>query len=95
MNKLSKILIVIIIILMIALGLMAYLYFDMRGIAKEHLEAYVRIAKEIYKLNDRELNDMEIIEYVKSIEDSEERRAIINIFIENGELTQDVADGLY
>ena len=36
-----------------------------------------------------------LFEYVKSIEDSEQRRATINIFIENGELTQDVADGLY
>ena len=65
------------------------------GIDDHYLRISLKISKEIYKLNDRELNDMEIIEYVKSIEDSEQRRATINIFIENGELTQDVADGLY
>ena len=74
---------------------MTYLYFDMRGIAIENRDAYIRAAKVIYMLNDREPNDERTIEYVKSIEDPEERKALIKMFIENEELTQDVANELY
>lgn len=95
MNRLSKVFLIVIIILLIALGIMTYLYFNMRGIAKEHLDAYVRAAKGLYELSYREANDERTIEYVKAIENPEQRKAVINIFIENGELTQDVANELY
>lgn len=44
MNKLSKIFLTIIIVLVIALGIMTYLYFNMRGIAKRNLGYYVDAA---------------------------------------------------
>lgn len=52
MNKLSKIFLIINIILVIALGIMTYLYFDMRTIAKQNLDAYVDAATEILKINE-------------------------------------------
>lgn len=52
MNRLSKIFLIINIILVIALGIMTYLYFDMRTIAKQNLDAYVDAATEILKINE-------------------------------------------
>lgn len=46
MNKLSKIFLVIILILVIALGIMTYLYFNMRENAKYNLEELLKSAEE-------------------------------------------------
>lgn len=50
MNKLSRIFLIVVIILSIALGIMTYLYFDMRTIAKRNLDAYVDAATSIYEI---------------------------------------------
>lgn len=95
MNRLSKIFLVIIIVLIILVGVLTYLYFDMRRIAKDNLEAYTRAATVIAENLTVKTNDSELIERVKSIEDSEQRRQTIDILLENGDLTQEVADELY
>lgn len=50
MNKLNKIFLGIIIVLVIALGTMTYLYFNMRKQAIENLNAYLNAANVIYDL---------------------------------------------
>ena len=50
MNKLSKIFLVIIIILIIALGIMTYLYFDMKGNAQAMRDSYVSISTDLINL---------------------------------------------
>ena len=51
MNKLNKIFLSIIIILVIALVIMTGLYFNMRRIAKENLNSYVNVAEEVLRWN--------------------------------------------
>lgn len=50
MNKANKIFLVIIVVLIIALGGMTYLYFNMRKQAIENLNAYLNAANVIYDL---------------------------------------------
>ena len=50
MDKLSKIFLVIIIILIIALGIMTYLYFDMKGNAQAMRDSYVSISTDLINL---------------------------------------------
>lgn len=50
MNKLSKIFLGIIIILVIALGIMTYLYFNMRTIAKNNLNNLLEECEEKWEL---------------------------------------------
>lgn len=50
MNKLNKVFLVIIIILVIALGIVTSLYFNMRQVAHENLEAYLNAEKQITEL---------------------------------------------
>ncbi len=50
MNKLNKILVCIIIILVIALSIITYQYFKMKNIAKENFNNYTNALSEIYKL---------------------------------------------
>ena len=66
---------------------MTYLYFDMRGIAIEYRDDLVGFSKQLYyEAVKRE---------IKEIEDPEERRLEINRRIEEGELTQDIANEIY
>lgn len=47
MNKLSKLLLVIIAILVIALGMMTFSYFNMRKAAQENLDLYLKAESKI------------------------------------------------
>lgn len=94
MNRLNKIFLVVIIMLVIALAVMVYMYFDMRKTAKTNLDAYVEAANKLVEINSKP-NRQEIIDDVKSIENPEERALAIKIHLENGDLTQDVANTLY
>ena len=49
MNKLSKILLVVILLLVIALSVMTVQYFKMRGSAKENFRLYMETNTELYK----------------------------------------------
>lgn len=50
MNKLSKILICIILILVIALAIMTYQYFKMKDTAKENFDNYTNTLNDYYEL---------------------------------------------
>ncbi len=52
MNKLSKIFLSIIIILVIALIIMTYLYFDMRNTAREFLNSYSEATSNLVSINE-------------------------------------------
>ncbi len=52
MNKLSKILLFIIIILIIALGIMTFSYFKMKTAAQDNLNLYLEANKKIMQLNE-------------------------------------------
>lgn len=57
MKKVTKIIIsIVIIVLIIALSIMTYLYFDMKDIVKENQNTTIRLAEENWK-KDCELND--------------------------------------
>lgn len=60
MNKLNKIFLIINIILVIALGIMTYLYFDMRKTAKINLDAYVDAATALLEINEAKNQDSNI-----------------------------------
>lgn len=94
MNKLNKILLIILLILVIALSVMTYMYFDMRKTAKKNLDAYVEAATKLLEVNSK-TNGHYIIDDIKSIENPEERAIAIQIHLENGDLTEDVAKDLY
>lgn len=94
MNKLSKIFLVTILILIIALSIMTYMYFDMKKTAQKNLDSYVEVAEKLVEINNKP-NGQHIIDEIKSIEDPAERAMAINIHLENGDLTQDVANDLY
>lgn len=51
MNKLSKVFLVIIIILVVALGIMTYLYLNALRIAKNNFESMITSSDQIYELN--------------------------------------------
>ena len=51
MEKLNKIFLGIIIVLAIALIVMTYMYFKLRKIAKENLNAYINLSKQLQTLN--------------------------------------------
>lgn len=53
MNKLSKIFLVIIIVLIVALGIMTYLYLNALKIAKNNLESIIKSANEVFEANKR------------------------------------------
>lgn len=46
MNKLSKIFLIIIVILMIALGILTYLYFNMRKVARNNLDELLKTSEQ-------------------------------------------------
>ena len=76
MNKLSKIFLVIIIILIIALGIMTYLYFDMKGNAQAMRDSYVSISTDLINLKgDYEKN--------KKIQDNEHFINAINFILDH------------
>ncbi len=52
MNKLSKILLLVIVILVIALGIMTSSYFKVKKAAQENLSLYLEAEKEIMQLNE-------------------------------------------
>ena len=60
MDKLSKIFLVIIIILIIALGIMTYLYFDMKGNAQAMRDSYISISTDLINLKGDYESDAEI-----------------------------------
>lgn len=63
MNKLSKIFLGIIIILVILLVLITGLYFDMRKKGFEFRDAYIEIATELYNINlENENNNLNNVE---------------------------------
>lgn len=94
MNKTRKILLLSIIILIIALGIITYLYFDMRKEAYKFRDAYCEVTDRLVKINSVP-NQKNIIEEVKAVEDPEERAILIEIYLENGNLTQEIANQLY
>ena len=53
MNKLSKILLLVIVILVIALGVMTFSYFKVKKAAQENLSLYLEAEKEIMQLNEK------------------------------------------
>lgn len=57
MNKLNKIFLAIIIILVILLGIMTAMYLNMRKAAKRSLDEVLKISEEKYELNNQ-LNDL-------------------------------------
>ncbi len=57
MNKLNKIFLTIIIILVILLGIMTAMYLNMRKAAKKSLDEVLKISEEKYELNNQ-LNDL-------------------------------------
>ncbi len=57
MNKLNKIFLAIIIILVILLGIMTAMYLNMRKAAKKSLDEVLKISEEKYELNNQ-LNDL-------------------------------------
>ena len=60
MDKLSKIFLLIIIILIIALGIMTYLYFDMKGNAQAMRDSYISISTDLINLKGDYESDAEI-----------------------------------
>ena len=60
MNKLSKIFLVIIIILIVALCIMTYLYFDMKENAQTMRDSYVSISTDLINLKGDYEADAEI-----------------------------------
>ena len=60
MDKVSKIFLVIIIILIIALGIMTYLYFDMKGNAQAMRDSYISISTDLINLKGDYESDAEI-----------------------------------
>ena len=64
MNKLNKIFLVIIMILLIALGIMTYLYFNMRKSAKNNLDMFLNEAEQLSKANEKlsKYQDLEAVE---------------------------------
>ncbi len=62
MNKLSKILIVIVIILTVALIIMTGLYFNMRNKAIENLNAYLNASQAIHDM---------VLEYQEEVKNNE------------------------
>lgn len=95
MNKLSKVLLSIVIILTIFLGIITYLYCKMVRIANEFRDGYIEAATELSNMNLKDKNNEEFIKYIKSIEDKEIRRSVIDIYVENGDITKDMAKELY
>lgn len=96
MNKLNKIFLVIIIILIIGIITITCLYFNMRETAKENLNGYLEVASLLYDItSSNKPNNESVIEFVKSVEDSKERKALIDVYVENGDLTEEVAKELY
>ena len=67
MNKLSKVFLVIIIILIIALGIMTYLYFNALRIAKNNFESIITSANEVFEANKRIEQLEKLLETEKSI----------------------------
>lgn len=57
MNKLNKIFLAIIIILVILLGIITAMYLNMRKAAKKSLDEVLKISEEKYELNNQ-LNDL-------------------------------------
>ena len=57
MNKLNKIFLAIIIILVILLGIMTAMYLNMRKAAKKSLDEVLKLSEEKYELNNQ-LNDL-------------------------------------
>lgn len=57
MNKLNKIFLAIIVILVILLGIMTAMYLNMRKAAKKSLDEVLKISEEKYELNNQ-LNDL-------------------------------------
>ncbi len=57
MNKLNKIFLAIIVILVILLGIMTAMYLNMRKAAKRSLDEVLKISEEKYELNNQ-LNDL-------------------------------------
>ena len=94
MSKSSKILLVFVIVLIIALAVMTYLYIDMKKTAKENFNAYLEAANKLHEMNSQP-NNKGIIDEVKAVTDPEERAELIKVYIENGSLTPDVAKDLY
>ena len=56
MNRLSKVLLVIIVILTIALGIMTHAYFSMKKAAKENLNYYLEAKGELLKIQHPDAN---------------------------------------
>lgn len=57
MNKLNKIFLAIIVILVILLGIMTAMYLNMKKAAKRSLDEVLKISEEKYELNNQ-LNDL-------------------------------------
>ena len=96
MNKLNKIFLGIIVILVIVIIAITYLYFNMRETAKKNLNGYVEVASLLYDItSSNKPNNESVIEFVKSVEDPKERKTLIDIYVENGDLTEEVANELY
>lgn len=57
MNKINKIFLAIIVILIILLGIMTAMYLNMRKAAKRSLDEVLKISEEKYELNNQ-LNDL-------------------------------------
>ncbi len=94
MDKLSRILLIVILILTIGLISMICLYYDIREKAYENLNAKEK-TEIIIQTSKGNLNEKATIEYVKTIDDKEERKEFINTYVKFRMLTQDVADELY
>ena len=73
---------------------MICLYYDIREKAYENLNAKEK-TEIIIQTSKGNLNEKATIEYVKTIDDKEERKEFINTYVKFRMLTQDVADELY
>lgn len=94
MKNINKFLLVIIFILVIAVVVIMCMYLDMKKTANTNLEAYKNVATKLVEMNSiQNLNP--IIDEIKSIKDSEERALIIELYLENGNLTEEMAKDLY
>lgn len=94
MKNINKFLLVIIFILVIALVVIICMYLNMKKTANTNLEAYKFASTKLVEMNSIQ-NLKPIIDEIKSIENSEERAMIIELYLENGDLTEDVAKDLY
>ena len=94
MEKLNKILLLIVLIVAIALISVTFMYFDMRKTAKDNQKEALEMSESLYKIS-LIPNTERLIAEIKAIENPEERAMLIEVYLQNGNLTEDVAKMLY